>query len=46
MTDTPIHEPAADDDRALAAELALRVLSPEDERTARAREQSLSLIHI
>jgi anti-sigma-K factor RskA len=38
MTDLPPDEPGADD--ALAGELALRVLSPEDERAARAREAS------
>jgi len=37
MTD-PTHTP--DDDRALAGELALRLLSPEDERVARARAES------
>ena len=38
MTDTPID--AADHDRALAGELALRVLPAEEERAARSREQS------
>lgn len=38
MTDTPI-EPA-DEDRALAGELALRVLPAAEERAARAREQA------
>ena len=37
MTD-PTHTP--EDDRVLAGELALRLLSPEDERAARAREAS------
>jgi len=40
MTDTPIEDPAADDARALAGELALRVLPADEERTARAREAS------
>lgn len=38
MTDTPM-EPA-DEDRALAGELALRVLPADEERAARAREQA------
>ena len=38
MTDLPSDEPGPDD--ALAGELALRVLSPEEERAARAREAS------
>ncbi|WP_269514324.1 anti-sigma factor [Brevundimonas subvibrioides] len=38
MTDSPIDP--ADHDRALAGELALRVLSAEEERAARARERS------
>lgn len=38
MTETPIDP--ADEDRALAGELALRVLSAEEERAARARERS------
>lgn len=38
MTDPTI--PPEDEDRALAGELALRVLSPEEERAARAREQA------
>ncbi|AQR61372.1 hypothetical protein BZG35_06680 [Brevundimonas sp. LM2] len=40
MTDTPIDEPAADDARVLAGELALRVLPDAEERTARARAAS------
>lgn len=45
MTDIPIDDTAADkggpeEARILAGELALRVLSPEEERAARAREQS------
>jgi anti-sigma-K factor RskA len=39
MTD-PTHTDAVDEDKALAGELALRVLSPEEEAAARAREAS------
>lgn len=40
MTDPTTDEPGPDDARALAGELALRVLSPGDERAARTREQT------
>lgn len=40
MTDLPVDEPGPDDATAVAGELALRVLSPEDEARARAREAS------
>jgi anti-sigma-K factor RskA len=45
MTDSTMEEPGADDARTqppeiLAGELALRVLSPDEERAARAREQA------
>ena len=40
MTDLPPDDPGADDANVLAGELALRVLSPEEERAARAREAS------
>jgi len=36
----PTDNPGMDDDQALAGELALRVLSPEEETAARAREAS------
>jgi anti-sigma-K factor RskA len=40
MTDPTTDDPGPDDARALAGELALRVLSPDEERAARARERS------